>query len=122
MREQRWIYGAQKLTTQFGMTNMRDMSSIFRPVTEPARTIYDAFQAEARRRAGRSVEEWTAAEAGAVWAATRDYAQQNGLAVPTMAQIESAEMLARGHTDYGSKWAHGVSALVRVERVTRTGQ
>lgn len=92
---------------------MRSMSSAFRPITEPARTLYDAFQAEAGKRAGRSVEEWSVAEAGAVWSAARDYAQQQGLAVPTMAQIESAELLARGHTDYGSKWAHGVAALVR---------
>lgn len=87
--------------------------SVFRPTTEPARAIYDAFQAEASLRPGRTVEAWTTGEAEAVWRAARDYAQQRRLEAPTLEQVQRAEVLARGHTDYGAKWAYGVAALVR---------
>lgn len=80
----------------------------FRPRHEPARTIYDAFQAEAKRRKERTVEEWVRAERDAVWRAARDYAQQHELTIPTMAQVESAERYAMGSVDYGAKWAYQV--------------
>lgn len=84
----------------------------FRPRREPALTICEAFQAEAAHRGGREVSEWREQERRAVWNAARDYAQQRGLPVPTMAQIEDSETTAVGHIDYGAKWAHRVAALL----------
>ena len=81
-------------------------TDIFRPRTEPARTLYDAFHTEAEHRAGRSIEDWITAERKAVWRAARDYAQQFGLQVPTLADVERAESSAKGHCDYGAKWAY----------------
>ena len=43
----------------------------FRPTREPWRSIYDAFQAEATQRHGRSVTEWIAAEEQAVLSAVQ---------------------------------------------------
>lgn len=34
------------------------MQDIFRPLNDPARGIYDAFQMEATKRKDRSTEEW----------------------------------------------------------------
>lgn len=82
---------------------------IFQPRQEPARTLYEAFQQEATKRRGRSVQEWCEAERLAVWTAARDYAQQHGLTVPTMAEVSSAERYAMGSVDYGSKWAYQVA-------------
>lgn len=61
--------------------------SPFRPSHEPARTLFDTFQAEARHRGIRTVEEWMKAEREAVWRAARDWAQQHGRPVPTIDQI-----------------------------------
>lgn len=85
---------------------------VFRPHNEPARGLYDAFQAEAKNRKGRSVEVWTEAEAQAVWRTARDYAQQHGIEVPTMELIKRKERYARGSIDYGAKWAYGVAELL----------
>jgi hypothetical protein len=84
----------------------------FRPTQQPAQCVYDAFQAEAAKRKGRSTEEWVAAERQAVWSAARDYAQQHGLPVPTLEQIERKEQLAVGHSDYAATWAYGVAKLL----------
>src|SRR4051812_10372220 len=65
----------------------RAMTDFSRPHHEPALTIYAAFQTEAAKRKGRTFEEWIASERLAVWTAARDYAQQHGLAVPTMADV-----------------------------------
>lgn len=89
------------------------MTDIFRPPREPARTLYDVFQEEAAHRKGRSVEEWQRAERLAVWKAARDYAQQHGLRVPTMEDVEQAETCASGHVDYGAKWAYGIAESIR---------
>lgn len=89
------------------------MADIFRPHFDPARTIYDAFQAEAEKRPTRTCDEWIEAERQAVWRAARDYAQQHGMRVPTMAEVESAEQYAMGHVDYGSKWSYGVVEAMR---------
>ena len=83
----------------------------FQPRHEPARTIYDAFQDEATKRPGR--KDWVKAERERVWSVARDYAQQHGLPVPTLAEVERAEQSACGHVDYGSKWAYGVAELLR---------
>lgn len=85
----------------------------FRPHSEPAMSLYDAFQAEARKRKGRSVEEWIKAEREAVWRAARDQAEMLGLRCPLMSEVEAAERYAMGSVDYGSKWAHGVARVMK---------
>jgi hypothetical protein len=95
----------------------------FRPQFEPARAIYDAFQIEGRKRSGSGLNEWVCAERNAVWRSARDFAQQRGLSVPTIEQVEKEEVLAMGHVDYGSKWAVGVAELlVSAGRATATSQ
>ena len=89
---------------------------IFRPSREPYRTIYDAFQAEAAKREGRSVYEWMAAERKAVWQAARDYAQQHGMCIPTMDDVERSDRQACGHIDYGHKLACGVADAMAKEK------
>jgi hypothetical protein len=81
---------------------------IFRPLHDPARSIYDAFQAEATKRKGRSVEEWQTLEREAVLNAAVYQAHILGLNIPTIADVLNAETSAMGHCDYGSKWAYGV--------------
>lgn len=88
-------------------------TDIFRPGHDPARLLYDAFQGEAQLRRGRDVDEWMAAERRAVWATARDYAQQQGLPIPSLAQVELKEQVAVGHTDFGAKWAYGVAELLK---------
>ena len=84
------------------------MSDIFRPTTEPARSIYDVFQNEARKRKGRTVGQWQSAELAAVYFQSVVQASKFGLKIPSIQDIETAERCASGHTDYGSKWAYGV--------------
>lgn len=88
------------------------MKDIFRPHFEPAKSIYDAFQDEASKRDGRSVEEWIDKEGKRVWSTARDYAQQNNLRVPTLEEVLNCELSARGHVDYGAKWAYGITELL----------
>lgn len=80
----------------------------FRPTKEPARSIHDAFQLEADKRKGRALEVWIAAELQAVFDAAQLAAERHGLRKPSMDEIKSAEIYARGSTDYGAKWAHVV--------------
>ena len=87
-------------------------NDIFRPRNQPARRIYDAFQDESRLRDSRSYDEWPILERQRVWEEARDYAQQNGLRVPTIKEIEQCEMSAMGHCDYGAKWAYGVADIL----------
>ncbi|CAN7764718.1 hypothetical protein LJR039_007251 [Pseudorhodoferax sp. LjRoot39] len=94
---------------------------IFRPTQEPARLLYDAFQAESLLRKEREVGIWIEKERLAVWTAARDYAQQHGRPVPTLEQIKAKEQLALGHTDYGSKWALGVAELLATARAPHAG-
>ena len=84
-----------------------------RPPHNPARAIYDAFQAEAAKRPGRSVEEWIEAERQAVWRAACAGARERGCRPPTIEEVERCEQYACGSTDYGSKWAYGIAAAVR---------
>ena len=81
---------------------------IFRPLHDPARSIYDAFQAEAAKRNGRTIKEWQNAERNAVLREAIFQAQKMSLNPPTLADVELAETSAMGHCDYGSKWAYGV--------------
>jgi hypothetical protein len=87
------------------MTLYRDF---FEPRTEPARSIYLAFQAEAKLRKSRSVNEWIEAERRVVHQAAIHQAELLGLREPTLEDVEAAERTARGHVDYGSKWAYGI--------------
>lgn len=77
----------------------------YRHMDAGIKAITAALNREAGKRRGRSFEQWSAAEAQAVWAATRDFAQQHGLRVPTLAEIVRVERQACGHIDYASKWA-----------------
>lgn len=94
----------------------RKLHDVFRPRYAPAQAIYDAFQDEAAKRPGRSVEEWTQAETSAVWKAARDAAQTLGVPVPTMQDVESTESSARGHIDYGAQWAYALARLMEKPR------
>lgn len=81
-------------------------SDFFRPRHEPARTLYDAFIAEAAKRKGRPLAEWLEAEPVAVWQAACTYARQHALKAPTLEDVKEAERYARGSADYGAKWAY----------------
>lgn len=87
---------------------------IFLPPREPARQIYQAFQAEASKRKERDLDVWIKAEIDAVHAAAVKAAQAMGLRAPTREEVVAAENYARGSADYGAKWAYGV-----VERMKR---
>ena len=67
---------------------------------------------EAAHRRGRRFDEWSVAEAKAVWAAARDFAQQHGLRVPLLEDVVRVERQASGHSDYSSKWALYVVELM----------
>ena len=87
------------------------MSDIFQPTREPAKSFYDEIVKEAKKRPQRSGLEWINDELNHMWKVARDYAQQHGLQVPTLADIERAENLAMGHADYAAKWAYGIAEL-----------
>lgn len=86
----------------------------FRPRHEPALSIYEAFQKEAVLRKERAVEVWIEAEIQVVHEAAIAKAREMGLRAPSRGDIEHAEGRARGHTDYGLKWALGVVESMRV--------
>ena len=81
----------------------------FRPSSQPAQTIYDAFQDAAAQRKRRTVDEWIRLELEAVHEASRQYAALHGLREPIRAQVESAELYAQGSVDYGAQWAYRLS-------------
>ena len=89
------------------------MRDFLRPTCSPAREIYDAFHAEARRRDGRAFEEWVSSEREAVFAAAVRQCRGLSLQPPTMDQVIAAEQRAYGSADYGSKWALGVADAIR---------
>jgi hypothetical protein len=89
------------------------MKDIFQPSQEPAKSIYSAFQDEAKKREGRTVDEWLAAEREAVLREATIQAARLGLRVPTMEDIVSAERYASGSVDYGAKWAYHVTNAMR---------
>lgn len=84
-----------------------------RPRSEPARSIYDAFQKEAQLRPTRTWNESESAEREVVWKAACEYATKNGLREPTFEEILKAERCALGHFDYATTWAHGVARLLQ---------
>lgn len=89
------------------------MKDMFQPRSEPAKSIYEAFQVEAAMRDGRSLNEWQLAERNAVQREATTQAQKLGLNVPTMEQVERAERQAFGSIDYGSKWALSLANIMR---------
>ena len=90
------------------------MKDFFRPNSELARTLYDAFQEEASKREGCKTQNQKFAEEVAVWEAARDYAQQHGeFRVVFLSEVVQAGNLAEGHVDFGAKWAYGVAAAMR---------
>lgn len=98
------------------------MHDIFQPRHEPARSIYDAFQKEATKRNGRSIEDWMHAEREAVLREATIQAARFGLRVPTMEEIVSAERYASGSIDYGSTWAYQVTNAMKSSNVRITGR
>ena len=88
------------------------MVDVFRPRTEPASILYDAFQEEAEKREGRTVEAWQRCEHREVWYAAYCYAKKHYLLAPTLEQVKEAAMSASGHIDFGSKWAYAVVRIM----------
>ena len=78
---------------------------LFLPNREPERTIYLAFVAEARNRAGRRPAEWACAEQQAVRRAACEIAAERNLRAPTPQDVQAAEIHASGHVNYGATWA-----------------
>lgn len=90
----------------------------FRPRREPARSIYEAFQADAAHRRLREVEVWIREELDVVHNTAVRLAPSYGLRPPSIAEVEAAERRARGHVDYGLKWAlYVVEAMRRPEEI-----
>ena len=89
------------------------MGDPFEPRQEPARSIYLAFQDEARKRKTRSVPEWVAAERARVHEQAQEQARRLGLRAPSLEEVRLAEVSAKGHIDYGLKWALRVSEFMR---------
>ncbi len=76
-----------------------------RPITEPARTLYDAFVLESEKRRGKEVEEWVENERLAVYNAALNWCLRNEYECPTIKDLIDSEDYAYGSADYGSKWA-----------------
>lgn len=91
----------------------------FRPREGAALAIYDAFQAEAAKRKTRPGLTWIETERDAVHAAAAEQARHHGWPAPSLQLIERAEISARGHCDYGSKWAHYIVDAMRREAAQR---
>lgn len=89
------------------------MSDPFKPISEPASSLYAAFQAEAAKRNNRSTDEWMRAEKEAVYKEAVYQAEKLGLRAPTMAEVASAEQYACGSVDYGATWVYGVVKAMR---------
>jgi hypothetical protein len=89
------------------------MKDLFRPTTEPARTLYDAFKKEAENRGAKAFVEWHNNEVRSVYFAACDYARARGRKPPTLQQVRDAEASARGHVDYGAKWAYRVAEVMQ---------
>ena len=92
------------------------MIDIFEPRNEPARSIYRAFQAEAKKRNGRTADEFITAEREAVINEAASQAQKLGLRAPTLDEVIRAENSACGHCDYGAKWAMRVAEVMTATR------
>lgn len=85
---------------------------MFRPASDPARTLYDAFCAESENRAGRTFDAWHRAELEAVYNAACEYAREHKLLAPTFDDVCTAEKSAVGFAGYGAQWAYRVSDIL----------
>lgn len=59
----------------------------FRPTTEPARTLYDAFVMESGKRRGKESEEWVKNERLAVYNAALNWCLKNEYDCPTIKDL-----------------------------------
>lgn len=89
------------------------MLDLFAPRHEPAKSIYEAFQSEAAHRHSRSLDAWIEAELQAVHATSVRLAASMHLSAPTLDQVRSAEVYARGSVDYGAKWAYALCRVMK---------
>lgn len=85
----------------------------FRPATEPAQSIYDAFVHASSTRHKKDMNDWLEHERAAVLQAATHSASIHRLRAPTLTDVESAELLARGHCDYGAQWARKIADVMR---------
>lgn len=70
------------------------------------------LNAETRLRGKRTLDEWIAAERTCVLHEVNRQRAQRGHAPVVIADIERAERLATGHSDYIRKYAHAAADLV----------
>lgn len=77
----------------------------FRPTYDPARRLYDAILGAAQNH-----PDDDKAQDEVVWACARDYAQQHGLRVPTLKEVNDASVAGMGHVDAAAKWAYKLAA------------
>jgi len=89
------------------------------PRHEPARRFYLRLASEMTLRKSRPDLAWVTAEREAMWQEARDYAQQHGLQVPPLADIERAERMATGHVDYAAKFSLYVSEALHARAESR---
>lgn len=92
----------------------------FRPRHEPALSIYDALTAEQEHRKGRDFEAWNKAEINAVYEAAKIAFERAELPIPTLADVQSAELYARGSIDYGATWVHSLTNAMRKQKSAAT--
>ena len=88
------------------------MKDVFRPTSQPARTIYDALTTEAENRHATTHQAWIKAERKTVMDAANGYVAKHGGKFVTMADVIAAETQACGHCDYAAKFAYGVAQVV----------
>lgn len=81
---------------------------VFEPRSEPARTLYRAFQEAAAQRTIDTSGRWHLNELHAVFIAANVWAFAHGRSPVTMETIIEAETYAAGHADYGAKWAYRI--------------
>ena len=79
---------------------------------QPAKMIHDAFQKEVKKRDGRSMEEWIAAERQVMWLVARSWSLLYGYSVLSLEDIEEAENYGLGHVDYGAKVAYKIAEKI----------
>lgn len=83
---------------------------IFRPRSEPARTIYDVWVKTAKHR--ELDKNWIQSERLSVLLAAQAYATKYNLPVPTIEDIERAEIYAVGSATFGADWARKVADIM----------
>ncbi len=93
------------------------MVDLFRPHTQLAAAIYDAFQREAAKRKSRAY--WIEKERETVYLAACHNARQLGVREPTMDEVKQAEDASIGSADYGSKWAIKIANICCGESVQK---